>query len=174
VHHDISVSVELLLNGAFDYGVNLGWRQLPSFAGGESLISKNSARAHTGDWYAWLGYYSNLGMSLHQYVEVPAATSELTLSGVYAVIPAAGAPALSSYFRVELRDGLTGVAYQRALSLSSTQTTTLEWVPFSLTTSEPHAGKVLEVGIRSQNGVNDLTHFWVDSLSLRAKVCPPE
>jgi hypothetical protein len=168
VHDDVSTSVELLLNGHFEYGVNLGWRQLPV-----GLIWKNAELAHAGDWYGRLGGRANFGMSLHQYVEVPASTSELTVSGLYFVLPGEGAPALSSYFRVQIRHGLTGVHYQRALSLGSTESTS-EWVPFSLTTSEPHAGQVLEIGVTSQNGVGDLTLFFVDSLSLRAKVCPTE
>ncbi|HMJ12296.1 MAG TPA: hypothetical protein VK524_12820 [Polyangiaceae bacterium] len=173
VHHDVSTSVELLLNANFDYGENLAWRQFPLFSDG-SLIWENADLADTPDWFAWLGGQSNISMRVWQAVEVPAATAELTLSGVYALIPGSGAPALSSYFRIDVGDALTGADYERALSLSSTQSTTLEWMPFSLTTREAHAGKVLQITISSQNAVNDLTNYWVDTLSLRAKLCPLE
>jgi hypothetical protein len=172
-HHDVSASVELLINADFDYGENLGWLQFPLFRDG-SLIWEDPQLAHTPDWFAWLGGQPSIGMRLWQAVEVPADATELTLSGVYSLIPGEGAPSLSSYFRIEINDALTGADYERALSLGSNQTTPLEWVPFSLTTSEPHAGKALEIMILSQNAANDSTNFTVDTLSLRAKVCPAQ
>jgi hypothetical protein len=170
-HHDVSASVELLVNADFDHGANLAWRQLPVFSDA-GLIWKDPALANTPDWFAWLGGMPSIGMRLWQAVEVPADAAELTLSGVYGLIPGEGSPSLSSYFRLEIRDALTGVEYGRALSLTSNQTTPPSWFPFSLTTSEPLAGKVLEVRMLSENAAGDSTNFFVDTLSLRAKKCP--
>jgi hypothetical protein len=170
-HRDVSTSVELLVNGHFDYGANVAWRLDPINLS-PSQIHKNAQLAHTGAWYVWLGAFPG-HMRLWQDVEVPATASELTLSGVYEVTPGQGAPALSSYFRIDIEDTLTGATYERALSRGSTQTNA-QWVPFTFTTREPHAGKVLKIEISSYNAPDDLTHFKADTVSLRAKICPAE
>ncbi len=170
-HQDVSATVELLTNANFDYGKNIGWVEVPPFSNGSVLDEPpDPAVAHTPPKVCWLGGQT-MDEKVYQQVEVPAATVSLTLSGYYILYPS-GTPSLQSSFAVDVTDALSGVRYERPLLLASNQTNT-EWTPFSVTTTAL-AGKVLEVNIRGVNKPGDNTHYLVDSMSMRARICPLE
>jgi alpha-tubulin suppressor-like RCC1 family protein len=83
-------------NAGFESGAG-SWTQTSSLTG-SNIITNDSAAAHSGSWYAWLGGYDNGTDTLYQPVTVPTG---------------AGSASLQFWYRITTAETSTTTAYDR-------------------------------------------------------------
>jgi hypothetical protein len=159
---------ELLLNPGFDSGPDGAWKQDSDYM----VITDATTLPgdpHSGGYAAWLGGYNNLAESLWQDVYVPAMARNLQISG---------------YRRIQSNEPGTSVRDRATVTLRSTAGTVLEtagtwsnadqgtvWVPFTYSPAGDHAGQTFRLRIDVATDGAYVTHFFFDTLSVRATVC---
>jgi len=168
----IPVTTQLLANPQLDWEpVGTSWGQQIIKPGYPLITSQDNLVApveHTAPYKAWLGGFAGNAVTdvLYQDVTIPAATSQLVLTGFYAV-------------RTDETTGTTydtatasltqtgGSLIATALSLSNLTPRT-GWALFSYTFPQGLSGQQLRVRFSSTNDGARPTSFFFDSLALTA------
>jgi hypothetical protein len=163
--------LQLLVNPAFDgTPTGTGWVQTPHDAAYPLITNAGTFAAHTAPNKAWLGGWDEVAVDvMYQQITVPAGTTQLTLTGQYAV----GTQELGSTAydtgNVQLLSS-SGALLQNVMSLSNLTTTT-GWTPFNYTFPMPYAGQVVRLNFRAACDLSLATNFFFDSVALAATVC---
>ncbi len=172
-------TTELLANPVFD-GTPLatGWTEVLIDPSGPIIGSAGFA-AHTAPNKAWLGGYagSDEGVSsvtdqLYQDFLVPAGTTQLVLTGVYA-IGTQESPNTSVYdtASVDLTQ-TSGTEIENIQAVTNLSVTGNAWTAFSHTFTNIPAGQTVRLRFTSTNDISGATSFLYDTLSLKATHCP--
>jgi hypothetical protein len=165
--------VELITNGAFDVSDETGWIQ--SSAKWETLVvgeTEAGAAPHSGAALARLGGYVGTSElpaddTLLRTVPVPESATELEFSVHTRVTTEDAAPQGNDTLYI----ALDSEAVYADLALDDTDVHDT-WQEYSQPVSDLAAGKTLVLLISTHNDDANATSFFVDSVSLKARVCP--
>jgi hypothetical protein len=188
---DVSTMVELLADGNLDVDDGTSWTELlvPNDPNGliydvEDIGPQYSA--HTTPNVAWMGGLDDSIHDLCQEIMLPAGTVELVLTGQIWVETVSTNGADADFAAVRILEDLTGTDGCSSVSVQlraefdnwTPADEVLDWVPINATRTVPASWltKSLTLDVVSStddidNGDDDYSSFFFDSLSLQAKVC---
>ncbi|NVB82161.1 MAG: hypothetical protein HOV81_27515 [Kofleriaceae bacterium] len=167
---------QLLVNPVFDLDANgTGWtQQLIDPAG--PLITGDGIPEHSAPYEVWLGGLIGLDYGvqtvtdvIYQDVAIPAGTTQLVLTGQYAVGTDESGGLVYDTASVELIQ-TNGTPIESVIALNNT-TTTANWVPLSKTFTSNVAGQTVRLRMTSTNDDIYATSFFFDTFALTATVC---
>ena len=172
-------ATELLTNPVFDLSpVGTGWTQVLIDPAGP-IIGSDGLAAHTAPYKAWMGGYagqdenaSTVTDQLYQDITVPIGTTQLVLTGYYAVLTTE--TTTTSVYDTDTADltQTNGTPIENIHALSNLSGTANMWVAFSHTFMTIPAGQTVRLRITSTNDVINASSFLYDTLSLKAMHCP--
>ena len=171
----VPVVTELLANPVFDLTPpGTGWQQTPIDPGYPPITSDGPFAAHTAPYKVWTGGFAapNLGQTVtdvvYQDFAVPAATTQLVITGYYTVGTNEDPAATFPYDTGELALLQTnGTPIEGVLALSNL-TTVGTWTAFSHTFAGNLSGQTVRVRMTSSNDDSFATNFFYDTLSVKA------
>lgn len=156
---------ELLSNGDFDQGPDVGWTS----TGGDIIRREADMPIHvdSGEYAAWLGGRNELDAALSQPISVPAQASQLRLSArtCFVTVETAGT---RDQVEIVLLDA--GGAVAGTLSDFSNQDAggICNWGSLQVDSSPAHAGEDLTFEIHVTTDAANHTSFYFDTLVLEA------
>lgn len=172
-------TTELLANPVFDMTpLATGWTEVLIDPAGP-IIGSTGFAAHTAPNKAWLGGYAGSDESLpsvtdqlYQDVVVPAGTTKLELTGVYAILTTESPNnAVFDTAQVDLIQ-TSGTEIENVQSVTNLSVTGNAWVAFSHTFTAVPAGQTVRLRFTSTNDSINASSFLYDTLSLKATHCP--
>jgi hypothetical protein len=183
---DKSTTTELLTNGNFDTGAGTGWAQTStSYAVNDNglpdtlvLIKVPPAgiTAQSAPDILALGAKNNEQTFVTQPLNIPANTAALTLSG-YAWVKSTDTVDDSDQAWIDLTsDPNDPSTFQNVFSkIWYNENVTTTWVAFSdnADMSQITPQQSVWLTVLGLNDISDISNFYFDSLSLKAKVCTP-
>jgi hypothetical protein len=172
----VPVITELLANPAFDLTpVGTDWQATP-IDPAYPLITNGAIAAQSPAYYAWMGGITGddegeltVTDLLYQDVVVPTATTQLVVTGYYAVGTQETDPVVYDTGTFDLTK-TDGTPIENVLSLSNL-TTTSTWVAFSHTFTTDLSGQTVRVRMTTTNDEINSTGFLFDTLALKATHC---
>jgi len=171
--------IQLLANAGFDQSTGSGtskvitpWIQDPDdvVVTAAELAINGQPAPQAGNYAAWLGGENLRVDFVYQPIAVPAATRSLRLDGYRYVRSNEPNPGTHDRLFVNI--------YNTSQSLLDTVATyydrdeTSGWESFTLTVPGNYAGRTLLLAFESENDFFYSTSFFLDSLTLTARVCP--
>jgi hypothetical protein len=165
---------QLLVNPVFDLTPSgTGWVQQNIDNAYPIITDQDGITEHSAPYKAWLGGFeapvATVTDVLYQDVSVPAGTTQLRLTGYYAV--GTQETGTSVYDTAQL--GLTqtdGTPIETVLSLSNT-TPASTWTPIDYTFTANLSGQTVRLRMTSTNDFSLVTNFFFDTLALTATYC---
>jgi len=166
-------TTELLLNPALDLTPRaVSWTEVSGQAVDLITDQAGTPAAHTAPYRAWLGGFDSNSDALFQTVTIPANTTKLELSGVYAV----GTGETTTTIQYDHGDialaNTAGTIVEDVLPLSNLSVTTVAWTSFDHIFAATFSGQTLQVRMTATGDVSNATSFFFDTLSLKATHCP--
>ncbi|HKA89199.1 MAG TPA: hypothetical protein VKE22_16145 [Haliangiales bacterium] len=171
--------IELLANAGFEDSTGTGqnkniapWVQSPGdivVTAGE-LAANGQPAPQAGNFAAWLGGESARQDYIYQPVTVPAATTSLTLRGYLYIRTNEPVPNQHDQMQINVYNASQNLLETVAVYYDGDETT--GWRSFTQTIAGNYAGKTILLAFESVNGFFYSTSFFVDALSLDARVCP--
>jgi hypothetical protein len=175
----VPMTTELLANPAFDLPpVGTGWTEVLIDPAGP-IIGNAGFAAQTAPYKAWMGGYagqdestSSVTDQLYQDFIVPAGTTQLVLTGYYAI--GTTEDPNDAVYDTESFDLIqtNGTPIENIQSVSNLTITGNAWVAFSHTFTSIPAGQTVRLRITSTNDIINASSFLYDTLSLKATHCP--
>lgn len=175
----VPVATELLANPAFDLTpVGTGWTEQDIDPTYPVITSAPSGLpAQSAPYVAWMGGITgdDIGASsatdvLYADVTVPAGTTQLVLTGYYAVATSETDPTPYDTASVDLLQ-TNGTPIEAILAMDNTTIAT-SYAQFTHTFTSNVAGQTVRLRFTSTNDIINATSFFFDTLSLQATHCP--
>ena len=170
-------TTELLGNPAFDLApMGTKWTEQEIDTTYPIITADTGLNPHTAPYRAWMGGfsgdqgYSNLTDMLYQDVTVPAGTTQLVLTGYYAVATAETGSTVYDTGSVDLIQ-TNGSPIEPILSLTNA-TVAGSWTQVSHTFTTDVSGQTVRLRFTTTNDITNPTSFYFDTLSLKATHCP--
>jgi hypothetical protein len=156
---------ELLVNGDFDEGPEVGWTST-----GAVIIHTDAEmpiNVDSGEYAAWLGGRNELDATLSQPVQVPAQASDLrfTARTCFVTVETAGG---ADQVEIVLLDGNGDVAGTLSDFDNQDAGGICNWGSLQISSSPAHAGEDLTFAIHVTTNAANHTSFYFDTLTLEA------
>lgn len=162
--------MQLLANPDFDAGPGGGWIEQAS----EALIKPDgqlsSKTPHSGGYAVWLGGLNNANESLRQTVTIPQGTVALELSGYRWITTNENNTTPFDFVYIVL---FTPQGQRlEELAAWNNQDSGTAWSSFSYAATMPYAGQSVNLEFQVTTDGTYTSSFFMDTLALRATVCP--
>lgn len=156
---------ELLVNGDFDQGPDVGWT-----SSGADIIRREAdmpIQVDSGEYAAWLGGRNELDAALSQPISVPAQASQLRLSArtCFVTVETAGS---ADQVEIVLLDSAGAVAGSLSDFTNRDAGGICNWGSLQVDSSPAHAGQDLTFEIHVTTDAANHTSFYFDTLVLEA------
>jgi hypothetical protein len=173
----VPTTTELLANPAFDLTpLASGWTEQNIDNTFPIITADTGLAAQSTPDRAWMGGFqgSDLGVmsvsdTLYQDVAIPAGTTQLVLTGYYAVATAETGPTVFDTASVDLLQP-SGTAIEAIQALTNA-TAAATWTQLSHTFTANVAGQTVRLRFTTTNDDLNATSFFFDTLSLKATSC---
>jgi hypothetical protein len=171
--------IELLTNAGFEQSTGTGinkniapWVQSPGdiVVNAGELAANGQPAPQAGNLDAWLGGEDDRVDYIYQSVSVPAGTRSLTLRGYLYIRTNEPSPAQFDQMQVNIYDANQN--FLQTVAVYHDRDETSGWETFTLGIDGDYAGRTILLAFESDNGFLYSTSFFLDTLSLDARVCP--
>jgi len=154
---------ELLENGDFDQGPDVGWTST-----GDAIIHREAdmpIHVDSGQYAAWLGGRNELDAALSQPISVPDRASQLRLTAkiCFVTVETSGTP---DKVDIQLLDGGGSVAGTLHSFTNQDADAICNWGSLQVDSSPAHAGQDLTFQIHVTTNATNHTSFYFDTLVL--------
>ena len=174
----VPVATELLANPAFDLSpLGTGWTEQDINTSYPIVTGDTGLAPQSAPYRAWMGGFAgtDIGQAsatdmLYQDVTVPAGTTQLVLTGYYAVATSETDPTPYDTASVDLLQ-TNGTPIEPILAMDNTTLAT-SYAQFTHTFTSNVAGQTVRLRFTSTNDITNPTSFYFDTLSLQATHCP--
>ncbi len=168
----IPVTTQLLMNPVLDLTpMGTGWAQQPINSNYPLITAQDSPNGppeHSPPYKAWLGGFDGNGVTdvLHQDLAIPAATSQLVLTGFYQVRTDETGGTVYDSASVGLIQ-TNGTPIEMALSVSNAAPKSA-WTAFAHTFTQNVSGQTVRLRLTSSSDTSRPTSFFFDTLAITA------
>jgi len=171
-------TTQLLGNPAFDLTpVGTKWTEQPYDASLPIITADPGLNPQSSPYRAWMGGLQGVDYGvasitdfLYQDVVVPANTTQLVLTGYYAVATSESGSTVYDTGSVDLTD-TSGTPIEPILSLTNATIAT-SWAQVSHTFTANVSGQTVRLRFTTTNDDTNPTSFYFDTLTLKATHCP--
>ena len=156
---------ELLTNGNFDQGPDVGWTS----TGADIILREADMPIHvdSGEYAAWLGGRNELDAALSQPISVPAQASQLRLTAktCFVTVETAGTPDKVEIVLLDSGGSVAGTLHDFS---NQDADGICNWGSLQLDSSPAHAGQDLTFELHVTTNASNHTSFYFDTLVLEA------
>lgn len=171
-------TTELLANPAFDLTpTGTGWTEQDIDTAYPIVTADPGLNPQSSPNRAWMGGIAgtdegkiSVTDQLYQDIAVPAGTTQLVLTGYYAVATSETGTTVYDTGSVDLIQ-TNGTPIEAILPLTNTSTAT-NWTTLSHTFTSNVSGTTVRLRFTTTNDITNATSFYFDTLSLQATHCP--
>jgi hypothetical protein len=174
----VPITSELLANPAFDLTpMGTLWTAQPIDSAYPIITADNGIAAQSAPYKAWMGGWAGTDKSttsltdlLYQDVAVPAHTTQLVLTGYYAVATGETGTTVFDTGNLDLIQ-TNGTPIEAVLALTNA-TSAASFTALSHTFSTDVSGQTVRLRFTTTNDITNATSFYFDTMSLKATHCP--